>query len=1431
MTRQRFRRTIFGRWLHAAREPSPRAVALAMFSLGLFFVALTAVVRISIEQGHVLWVEVLTLAVRVAAVALIAFLVYLVAKRSHDAALEAQRRELVAERNLKDHQAFIQRLSDAVILQDADTRVISVNAAAEQLYGRPADDFLGTTFAERRRFYRWTNVTHEQAVQHIADHGFFRGEAELVRPDNQRRTIDGTVDALQDDDGNTIGYFSVIRDVTRRAEAEARANATSAKLIALLHASTEMLRAASIQEAADIVAEAVAASGWRSVLVFICDENLTPTHHARVGTNDEEADLLLKRAQDGDAHVLLSDRTAPFRVSRSYFIPHDDARRIFPDAKMVRTEDAPGDNPNRWRAFDIAFTPLTLVDGKTIGRICFARPADGKRPDEHTFAVIQNFADLAAQALERLRAQQRERELEDRARLLLESLSVVAWQYDAAQDRFTYVSPQTERLTGRPAAEWTDFASWVDMIHPDDREAAAAYCKNAAERGENHEFEYRLLHADGNPRWVREVVAVDSDHRGRPAHLRGVIVDVHEIKSAERDAVRSRAFLELAHKVARIGSWEVDFERNRIAWSEQVYTITGVHPDIGDITDPFVRSLVHPDDRRRHDDWYDALQRGEPGAVEITIMPADQTGPEPRIKRIRLQGDCELDDTGKPRRVFGSIQDLTPFHHAEAADRRARLLIESMPVVAYEFDPDEERFAFVSDTNASPLGQLSASWSTFQSWLDSIHPDDRAAARAWCREVLQTTGGETHYRVLLPSGSIRWVREIVRIETAPSGRKLVRGLFLDVQHLMEAEAANDRARLIIESTPLIVGEFDATANRFTYLSPQADRLFNGVATSWTDLDSWLATVHPDDRDDVRDWAHSVLSKPYPRTNIEYRLLTGADDGDARWVREVISLETLPNGSRNIRWVIIDIHALKVSERAARHAQTSAVESEAFLSMSQDLAHIGSWDWDARSGAVVWSHETYRIFGLDPDQHQSIHIDLVNERIHPDDRDAVAQWTNDAASERRVELPPLEHRVVRPDGEVRLTVALGRATYDHDGRLVRLFGTTQDITDLRRTEEAERVKSVLLDTVLSNTPGILWRVDRDGRFFQVRGMGLERFAIEDDHIVGENALDIFPEFAPAFRDALRGTASQYHSTGNYQGKQWHHIVHAFPDPEGDGVAGYSFDVTDHYEAQLRIEQALHTQRLLLEELDHRVKNTLGGLLTLVDLTEAESASTADFATRIRGRIKSMAVVHALLSESRWKSIDLQAMILAMIPPDAGGRVFTRGTAILVPAAQATPLAMILQEWLSNAMKHGALSVPGAGAVYIRWHAVHAAPNERRLTLEWTETGGPPVPSSTPEPGVGTRLVEGFARFELRGDVRFGYQTDGARHVLDVLLNEEARLRTRPAPTPSRSALQGATSSGNRSAEINTTMLPARRHHQRPLTEDPAAADPTRPAQAK
>ena len=160
---------------------------------------------------------------------------------------------------------------------------------------------------------------------------------------------------------------------------------------------------------------------------------------------------------------------------------------------------------------------------------------------------------LSSEIEERHLLEKELRESEKKYRNFLESTSTIPWELDLRNGEFTYMGKQVESILGYPVDSWVNFNSWMDRLHPDDRNDAVNFCKTETKKGNDHDFTYRAIHKDGSYRWIRNIVSVVKDADG-PKKLVGFMHDItsHMNLSREKDQLESQ--LRQAQKMETIGT-------------------------------------------------------------------------------------------------------------------------------------------------------------------------------------------------------------------------------------------------------------------------------------------------------------------------------------------------------------------------------------------------------------------------------------------------------------------------------------------------------------------------------------------------------------------------------------------------------------------------------------------------------------------------------------------------------------------------------------------------------------------------------------------------------------------------------------------------------------------------------------------------------------
>jgi two-component sensor histidine kinase len=199
--------------------------------------------------------------------------------------------------------------------------------------------------------------------------------------------------------------------------------------------------------------------------------------------------------------------------------------------------------------------------------------------------------------------------------------------------------------------------------------------------------------------------------------------------------------------------------------------------------------------------------------------------------------------------------------------------------------------------------------------------------------------------------------------------------------------------------------------------------------------------------------------------------------------------------------------------------------------------------------------------------------------------------------------------------------------------------------------------------------------------------------------------------------------------------------------------------------------------LTRELNHRVKNTLANVLSIIALTRRRATSLQDFADGLDGRIRALSATHDLLTQSDWGATPVKAVVQAELRPyahDADHVVQLQGPEVLLAPNDALSLGLAMHELATNAAKYGALSKTG-GQVAVCWQLV----SDALVRIDWQESGGPPVPQQRGR-GFGTDLIERIVAHELKNPVKLEFNPDGVRCVLTIPVRRPGEFIIRTTP---------------------------------------------------
>src|SRR3954454_22217993 len=392
----------------------------------------------------------------------------------------------------------------------------------------------------------------------------------------------------------------------------------------------------------------------------------------------------------------------------------------------------------------------------------------------------------------------------------------------------------------------------------------------------------------------------------------------------------------------------------------------------------------------------------------------------------------------------------------------------------------------------------------------------------------------------------------------------------------ELKATRERLQFLLSSTPAMIYTCDASRDfRLTFMSQNAAiELGFEPGTFLEDPGFWAGRIHPDDQPSPQVDLPSVLTTGH--RICEYRFLHG--DGNYRWLHDEARLVVNEGGGG----LEIAGYLLDITKR--RKAEDEFATRARQLAEAQSVAHVGSWDWDIRNDIVQWSDEQYRIFGVIPGE-SAVTIQQIMSYIHPQDVPSVEEALRRAFEGIRPYHQSV--RIIRPDGTLRTISSRGVVVRDRDGRPVRMHGTVQDITELKRASDALKHSEERFTAFMRNLPGAAFIRDRGGRYLYATLFAALREQPESWQ--GKTMDDVFPSDTAARLKANdqyvldTGQVLQTVETIAHPEGMRYWLVSKFPLPDVHGqetlLGGIGIDITE----QKRVEEELRKSELQLRRM--------------------------------------------------------------------------------------------------------------------------------------------------------------------------------------------------------------------------------------------------------
>jgi PAS domain S-box-containing protein len=543
---------------------------------------------------------------------------------------------------------------------------------------------------------------------------------------------------------------------------------------------------------------------------------------------------------------------------------------------------------------------------------------------------------------------------------------------------------------------------------------------------------------------------------------------VEERKIAQHELSESEERLRLSMDSGKAVGWEWDLETGTDSWFGDLKSMFGIEAEhfVGRPED-FHRYL-HPEDRNRVSEAVAVARKSHlPYAEEFRVVWPDGT-----VRWVAAKGKFYYSATGLPERMLGMAHDVTESKLVEQALRESEAdLTEAQRLAnmgSWQWDVQTDtvtwseqlyRIAGIDPSLPAVSYKGHETLYTRESWLrlrDAVEQALRSGTPYELDLEMNHSDGTTKW--IIAKGEVRrnGAGHIVRL------RGTVDDITIRKQAQEELRKSEERLRLAIAAGKMFTCDWDAATNVFTH-SPESAQILGMHHAMPSTGEQVLDGIHPEDREKFAA-AAAALSPEKPDIKVSYRMVR--PDGTLIWLERNSRAQFDQHGKLlRIIGIVTDITERTRAEKALR-------TSEERLRLAVQAGKMFAYEWDAATDMLVRSAESVQILGIDATA--AFTGQQMLGKVHPDDRERLVAAVASLAPEK----PNLEitYRILRPDADVIWVERNSRAYFDKQGKLSRIFGIVANITERKRSEEAQRESEERFRLMANTAPMLIWMSD-------------------------------------------------------------------------------------------------------------------------------------------------------------------------------------------------------------------------------------------------------------------------------------------------------------------------------------------------------------------
>ncbi|TDT46975.1 PAS domain S-box-containing protein [Maribacter spongiicola] len=626
------------------------------------------------------------------------------------------------------------------------------------------------------------------------------------------------------------------------------------------------------------------------------------------------------------------------------------------------------------------------------------------------------------------------------------------WQLNTKTGAFKW-SENLYKITDFEYGEPMSFEVLYARIHPEDKSHVDEALKCVQKNGIKHTFIHRLITRNGCVRTLEITADLVSNKISNSKELIGTALDITNKVKIEHELIEKNQLLNFTEHLTTMGYWRYKPETNDVFWSDNLFQIFD-QPKTDKLSFSSYFNKVHPDDKAfvkekidqsiTDHQFYDFTHR---------IIHRNNS-----IKIIQIIGKVTINENDGSQELLGTCLDITEneSREFELTKKNQQLnFAEKLAMIGYwQWDTPTNK-VYWSDNLHAIYGHDKSDDLTFETYISYIHDEDRERVVSSLENAMLTGKfPESTYKIQLNDGSVKTIKTVGQIDRNNQGEVLkMSGTCQDITEVKRKELEllqkNDQFNFAEKIANIGSWQWNPKTKEIKW-SDNHYRIYEFEIGCSLHIETILSRIHPEDIRVVQELKNQIfIDKKFEKIIFRLKL-----NNETTKTVEVIG-QAITDQEGNI--ILFKGTSQDITSRVK--AEQLIKEKNQLLSFTEEMALMGSWQWNPNTGTSNWSDNLYKIYDIEPGH--PIDMDLFLSRVHTDDTNRIKKEL-ETIVKAKTSKTILSFRIVLTNGNIRSIELLAEVIKDRQGNILEMIGTAQDVTDRIRREQDLIEKNQLLN---------------------------------------------------------------------------------------------------------------------------------------------------------------------------------------------------------------------------------------------------------------------------------------------------------------------------------------------------------------------------------